>query len=138
AVVVNARDLTDRRALEERLQHAQKMEALGQPGGSVAHDLNTLLTALIGDCNLILDDLPPGDPRRADLEELRSAGDRAVALTLQLLAFSRQEPLTPVADFAPDAETARQPPGWETVLVVEEEDAIRALMREVLRHEGYT
>ena len=95
AIVVNARDVTERRRLEDQLRHAQKMEALGQLAGGVSHDFTNLLTAILGYCDLALSDAPANDPLRHDLEEIRSAGERAASLTRQLLAFARRQVLHP-------------------------------------------
>jgi len=94
-IVIKAHDITDKRRLEEHLRQVQKMEAVGALAGGVAHDFNNLLTAILGYCNLMLDDVPKEDPLRRDLEEIRSAGERAAALTRQLLAFSRRQMLQP-------------------------------------------
>jgi PAS domain S-box-containing protein len=90
-----SRDMTQTRRLEEQLRHAQKMEAVGQLAGGVAHDFNNLLTIVIGYCDILSEKklLPPPDQEL--LDEVRKAGERAAALTRQLLAFSRKQVLEP-------------------------------------------
>jgi two-component system, cell cycle sensor histidine kinase and response regulator CckA len=101
-IVVNARDVTERREAEEALRRSeqqllqvQKMEAVGRLAGGVAHDFNNLLTAIRGNAELLLMDLPAESHSREDVEEIRRAADRATALTRQLLAFSRRQVLQP-------------------------------------------
>jgi signal transduction histidine kinase len=91
-------DVSPRKAAEEKLQkseqqlrQAQKMEAVGRLAGGVAHDFNNLLTIITGYSQMLLTRLAPDDPARAELAEIKEAGDRAVALTGQLLAFSRKQ-----------------------------------------------
>jgi len=93
--VVVTRDETERRALAERLQQTQKMEAVGQLAGGVAHDFNNLLTAVLGYAAII--ESHPGYDRALDehLIEIRRIAERATALTRRLLAFSRRQVVQP-------------------------------------------
>ncbi len=87
------RDLTEYKKLEQQFRQVQKMEAIGQLAGGVAHDFNNILTAITGYTELMLLDSEATDPRREALEEIRKAAERATGLTSQLLAFSRQQVL---------------------------------------------
>jgi PAS domain S-box-containing protein len=91
-----ARDLTERRRLEDQLRQAQKMEAVGRLAGGIAHDFNNLLMAVTGYSELLLDRMAPTDPQHRSLDEIRKAASRAAALTRQLLMFSRKHVLEPV------------------------------------------
>jgi len=95
AIVINYRDVTERRILEEQIVLSQKMEAIGRLAGGVAHDFNNILTAIGGYTDLLIADLPPDDPRRSDVEEIYRATVCAAGLTQQLLAFSRRQVLQP-------------------------------------------
>jgi signal transduction histidine kinase len=78
-----------------RLQQAQKMEAVGRLAGGVAHDFNNLLTAIRGYSEEVFLSLDASDGRRADMQEVLDAADRAAALTKQLLVFSRKQVVSP-------------------------------------------
>jgi PAS domain S-box-containing protein len=88
-------DITDRKELESSLRQAQKLEAVGQLAGGVAHDFNNVLTAVIGYSDLLLTDAPPGTMLYDGLSEIGRAGHRASQITRQLLAFSRKQILQP-------------------------------------------
>ncbi len=87
------RDITQRRALEDQLRQAQKMEAVGQVAGGVAHDFNNLLTAVLSSADLLRTQLLPGSPLLEDVQTISDAATRGAELTRKLLAFSRRQPL---------------------------------------------
>ena len=92
-----ARDVTERKQLEEQLRQSQKMEAIGQLAGGVAHDFNNLLTAINGYSSLALQRIDDSSSIKPYLEEVKKAGDRAANLTRQLLAFGRKQIMQPLA-----------------------------------------
>lgn len=93
SVIDVARDITEHRKLEEQLRQSQKMEAIGQLAGGVAHDFNNILSTIIGYCSLAQMKLPDDHAVRYDLEQILQSADRATNLTKSLLAFSRKQPL---------------------------------------------
>ena len=88
-----AEDITEKRALEEQLRQALKMEAVGRLARGVAHDFNNVLAAIIGCSDLLALRLKPGDPSFDEAQEIRKAAERGASLTRQLLAFSRSQML---------------------------------------------
>ena len=85
------RDVTERKRVDEQLRRAERMQAAGQLAGGVAHEVNNMMTGVIGFGSFVLRSLDPDDPRRADVEEIMKAGNRAADVTRQLLAFTRQQ-----------------------------------------------
>ena len=94
-IVVNARDVTERRKLEEQLMRAQKMEAVGTLSGGIAHDFNNILTVILGHTEVLRQALQALPSESEHLKRIDEAGRRASALTSQLLAFSRKQVLQP-------------------------------------------
>ncbi|MBI3662327.1 MAG: response regulator [Acidobacteria bacterium] len=92
---VIAEDVTERRALQEQLRQAQKMEAIGRLAGGIAHDFNNLLSVIIGYSESLVEGLGQRESLRDKAEEIKKAADSAASLTRQLLAFSRQQVLAP-------------------------------------------
>jgi len=90
-----AEDVTARRALEEQLRQAQKMDAVGRLARGVAHDFNNVLAAILGCAELLAHHLGPDDPNLQDAQEIQIAAARGATLTRQLLAFSRRQALQP-------------------------------------------
>jgi len=86
-----ARDISERRLLEDQLRHSQKMDAIGRLTAGVAHDFNNLLTVINGYSDLSLREIPAGSPVRRKIDEVKKAGDQAAALTRQLLALGRKQ-----------------------------------------------
>jgi two-component system cell cycle sensor histidine kinase/response regulator CckA len=89
------RDVTERKRVEEQLRRAERMQAAGKLAGGVAHEVNNMMTGVIGFSEFVLRSLEPDDPRKADVEEVIKAGTRAADVTRQLLAFTRQQVLRP-------------------------------------------
>jgi two-component system cell cycle sensor histidine kinase/response regulator CckA len=88
-------DLTERLRIEARLVQSQKMKTVGRLAGGVAHEFNSILTAIIGQSELLLSDLPADNPMTTSAREIRRAADRAAVLTRQLLAYGRKQILQP-------------------------------------------
>ncbi|HYT90891.1 MAG TPA: response regulator [Gemmataceae bacterium] len=84
------------RRAEEELRQAQKMEAVGRLAGGVAHDINNMMTIVMGYGETAVAQMKPDDPLRGMVEEMRRAGERSAAITRQLLAFCRKQLLNPV------------------------------------------
>ena len=92
-IVVNGRDVTERRNLEERLSQSQRLESVGRLAGGMAHDLNNILTAVLGNAELLTSALPAGAAE--ELAEITRSSLRARDLVQQLLAFARKQVLAP-------------------------------------------
>ena len=93
--ILYALDTTDLRLVQEQLAQSQKMNAVGQLAGGVAHDFNNVLQAIIGYCDLLLANHRPTDPSFQDIMQIKQNANRAASLVRQLLAFSRRQTLRP-------------------------------------------
>lgn len=93
--IVYALETTEQRALEQQFAQAQKMQAVGQLAGGVAHDFNNVLQAIIGYSDLLLTQHRPTDPSFQDIMQIKQNANRAASLVRQLLAFSRRQTLRP-------------------------------------------
>ncbi len=94
-VMLYALDTSEQRALQENFAQSQKMQAIGQLAGGVAHDFNNVLTAIIGYSDLLLANHRPTDPSFQDIMQIKQNANRAAGLVRQLLAFSRRQTLRP-------------------------------------------
>jgi len=92
---IYALDTTEQRALQSNFAQSQKMQAIGQLAGGVAHDFNNVLTAIIGYSDLLLANHRPTDPSFRDINQIKQNANRAASLVRQLLAFSRRQTLRP-------------------------------------------
>jgi two-component system sensor histidine kinase EvgS len=95
-------DITERKKTEEEqlkfqdlLSHAQKMESIGRLAGGVAHDINNMLSIIMGNAEIALDSLDPSDPNKENMEEILSASKRSTLVARQLLAFARKQTIAP-------------------------------------------
>ena len=89
------RDITGHRLLEEQLRQSQKLESIGRLAGGVAHDFNNILTVIMGYAEISVLQLPEGDPVKKNLQEIVKAANRSREITRQLLAYARQQVVSP-------------------------------------------
>jgi signal transduction histidine kinase len=95
AYLATMRDVTERTRLADQLRHAQKLEAVGQLAGGVAHDFNNILTVILASVEIVFEGLEESHPARRWLLDIQHAGRRAAALTRQLLTFARRHAAAP-------------------------------------------
>ncbi|UXN04565.1 response regulator [Bartonella sp. HY406] len=93
--IMSVVEIAEQRALEQQVEHGQKMQAVGQLAGGIAHDFNNVLTAITMSCDLLLLSHRSSDPSHPDIMNIKNNADRAAALVQKLLAFSRRQTLRP-------------------------------------------
>lgn len=89
------KDAEEKKSLEQKLQQAHKMESIGRLAGGIAHDFNNMLSIIIGNTEIVLDDIDSENPHSENLKEISSAAERSAILTRQLLAFARKQIIEP-------------------------------------------
>jgi len=138
---------TDRNVAEHQrdtlVRRAQRLEALGRSAAGIAHDLNNILTTILGNVELLLaevqSELPEDDTLITGLAQIDRAGQRAAALVCQLQALSRQHvPSAPPPLPQPRSAVAEGRGGNETILLCEDEESIRTLAARMLESAGYS
>jgi CheY-like chemotaxis protein len=128
-------------ALQNQLNQALKMEAVGQLAEKIAHDFNNFLTTIIGYSELILSRMSTGDPFRMEINEILKVGERAAILTKQLLEINHGHPVQPQRTVLDSIEKEAQNAihsDLETILLVEDENKACRLSRSLLKRFGYT
>jgi PAS domain S-box-containing protein len=90
-----AEDVTERKQIEQQYLQAQKLDSIGRLAGGIAHDFNNLLTVILGNTDMLLEEVGVDHPFQHDIAQIHDAAKRAAALTRQLLAFSRKQVLIP-------------------------------------------
>jgi PAS domain S-box-containing protein len=94
-VCLSVVNIDERKRTEENLRRVERLQAIGRLAGGVAHEVNNMMTVVLGLSEFLLRDLPEGDRRHEDVSEISRAADRAANITRQLLAFSRQQVMQP-------------------------------------------
>jgi len=129
AILNFIRDITQQKRLESRLQIAQKMEAIGTLAGGIAHDINNILSPIIGYTELALDEIDQDSLAFKNLNQVYKAAHRARDLVQQILAFSRQSEKESMVDQIPG--------GSEHILLVDDEKTIVYMIKLMLESIGY-